>query len=400
MKRGGWLAFDDGTGLVYAAKGNRTSDFYAYDPIADTWSELALIPSGPTGKLPKKGCRGVCDGHGFVYMTRGHNTFEFWCYKAGADSWFQIADVPSGPSGKKVKGGTDLVYVTVGDTGYVYCLKGYRREFWRYNTASSRWEPRADAPAGTKGKWPEGSWLANDGEHTIYAHKAKYHDGAQHEFWKYDIPGDSWYTTRLAGMPLYGLHSGKVKKKRAGYGGAGVWHENRIYGLKGGNTQQLFRYRVDADTWVELDTLPANGSTGRKRRVKYGGDMVSLEAGNVPALLFVLKGNRTREFWFYEDISDAGSGQGPEPRSVQGRPSVPAEPTGLRIVPNPASGFADLVPRIGRIGNWSVVNSTGQCMLVGSGAGQVDLRGLASGVYLVRAQTGAGEVARKLVVLR
>mgnify|MGYP000081327963 CR=1 FL=1 len=48
--------------------------------------------------------------------------------------------MPDGPSGKRVKGGEDLVYIQQGMTGYVYLLKGYRNEFYRFNTATEEWE--------------------------------------------------------------------------------------------------------------------------------------------------------------------------------------------------------------------------------------------------------------------
>ena len=59
----------------------------------------------------------------------------------------------------------------------------------------------------------------DDGSSTIYAHKAKYYNKltAQpvHEFYKFDMRGDTWYSDTLAGMPLYGLHGGRIKKKKA-----------------------------------------------------------------------------------------------------------------------------------------------------------------------------------------
>ncbi len=124
VKRGAWLAVD-GDGMIYATKGYKTNDFYSYDPVADTWVELADVLPGTEGKLPQKGCKGISDGDNLIYMTKGYNTYGYWQYKIDADSWTQLIDVPEGPTRKKVKGGTDLVYVTIEDTGFVYMLKGY-----------------------------------------------------------------------------------------------------------------------------------------------------------------------------------------------------------------------------------------------------------------------------------
>ncbi len=319
VKRGGWLAFNPGDSLIYAAKGYKTSDFYSYNPATDTWTELADVLPGTEGKMPQKGCKGISDGDNLIYMTKGYNTFGYWQYKIDADSWTQLTDVPEGWTRKKVKGGTDLVYVTHDSTDYVYMLKGYKTEFWRYNVGTGTWESRADAPTGIKYKWNKGSWIVYDGDATIYAHKARYYNRAtyKHEFWKYDIPGDSWYTTPLAGMPLYGLHSGRIRKKKAKDGGAGAMYGNEIWALKGGNTQQFWMYNIVADTWTEQDTVPTNGSTGdRKKRVKYGADLVHWGGG----VFFALKGNKTVEMWRY--LSDSGSFVGG--RSVARAGSRPA----------------------------------------------------------------------------
>ncbi|MEO0080296.1 MAG: hypothetical protein ABIK44_06440 [candidate division WOR-3 bacterium] len=71
VKDGGWLAFMAGRTLFFAAKGNKTGEFYSYDPVANEWSQLPSIPKNPSGKLPSKGAMGVTDGFGCVYATTG-----------------------------------------------------------------------------------------------------------------------------------------------------------------------------------------------------------------------------------------------------------------------------------------------------------------------------------------
>ena len=303
--RGGWLAADTAAGLIYAARGKKTLDFYRYDPSGDTWTTLTSILPGAESKLPEKGCRGVCDGNGHVYMTKGNNTFGFWSYDIAASTWAALADVPAGPTGKRVKGGTDLAYVEVNDTGFVYLLKGYKCEFWRYNTIAGTWQQLADAPTGIKEKWDKGSWIVYDGANTIYAHKAKYYVGTEHELWSYDIALNQWSSSPLRGMPLYGLHSGKIKKKKAKDGGGAAWVSgmNWIFALKGGNTQQVWRYEVAADSWCEADTLPQVGSSGKKKRVSLGGDLVHTGEGT----LYALKGNKTLQMWRYGPVAACGA---------------------------------------------------------------------------------------------
>ncbi|MBM3322297.1 hypothetical protein FJY69_02290, partial [candidate division WOR-3 bacterium] len=118
VKDGGWLAYCTADGLIYAAKGNKLADFYAYNPVTDTWQMLAGWPDGREAKRPGKGAKGCADEEGCVFATKGNNTVVFWMYDPALDSWHQKADVPLGASNKKVKGGADIVC----HQGVVYLL--------------------------------------------------------------------------------------------------------------------------------------------------------------------------------------------------------------------------------------------------------------------------------------
>jgi len=285
VKDGGWLAYDPTDSVIYEAKGNKTNEFYRYNPKQNAWvTTLKGIPAGAEGKLPQKGCAGCVDPAGFVYMTKGNNTLGFWRYDVAEDTWIPRQNVPLG-GGKKVKGGTSLAWAEVGGRDYVYLLKGYKNEFYRYDTLKDSWYLRASAPGGISVKYDKGSFIVNDGDSIIYAAKAKYN-----ELWKYNIAKDSW-VRQLAGMPFYGATGRKKKSKD---GGSGALLGGYIYALKGGNTNEFWRYSIAADSWREMDTLPTYGSTNRKRLVKDGGSLAS--DGRV---LFALKGNKCLEFWRY-----------------------------------------------------------------------------------------------------
>ncbi len=286
VKDGAWLVADEEHGVIYAAKGYKTGDFYAYHPLSNSWVVLSPWLAGREGKLTYRGSTG-CYGDGFVYATRGNNTFEFWRYSVASGEWEQLADVLAGRAGNKVKGGSDLVYVEENGTGYVYLLKGYKQDFMRYNTQTGSWELMPDAPAGIRAKWDKGSWLVYDGDQHLYAHKAKYH-----ELWRFNLVSHQWEQTPLTGMPVPSPRTGKNKKSKDG--GSAAWNEGRIYALKGGNTCEFWVYDTATQTWTELEPMPEVGSTGRKKRVKAGGDIVYLLRA-----LWALKGNKTQETWRY-----------------------------------------------------------------------------------------------------
>jgi hypothetical protein len=231
VKDGAWLAYNAGSGLIYAAKGNKSSDFYSYSVPENDWTTLRAIPLGLEAKLPRRGACAASDGSRYVYMAKGNNTLGFWRYDIATDSWLQLANVPAGAH-RKVKAGS-AVYVQIGDSGYVYLLKGPTTEFYRFNVATWKWETMQPAPMGSHSRWYGGSFLTFDGNHTIYAHKARYH-----ELWAYDVLTGVWSGTRRSGMPFVGKAS-RTRKSRDG--GSGAWFEGGVYALKGGSTDEFWR---------------------------------------------------------------------------------------------------------------------------------------------------------------
>ena len=390
VKDGAWLAYDAASGLIYSGKGYKTGDFYSYNIVESEWTSLRAIPLGFEAKLPRRGACGVADGSRYVYMAKGNNTLGFWRYDIATDSWLQLASIPAGAH-RKVRSGS-VVYVQVRDTGYVYLLKGPTCEFYRFNVTTWKWETMEPAPAGYHRKWYNGSFIVYDGDHTIYAHKAKYH-----ELWAYDVLTGTWSGARLNGMPFVG-RAGRGRKSRNG--GAGAWFEGSIYALKGGNTTEFWRYDATADAWLESDSLPRRASSGKSRKVYAGGSMVSVDG-----TLFALKGNRTSEFWRYA----LASADAPQPS----REGVMAEPTAIgewrvTVGPNPLAGgliHLNVGRTVSQTATVRLYDASGRSVavwhpLLQNGAADLDARHLAAGVYLVRVETNGHSATQKLVIER
>jgi len=248
------------------------------------------------------------------------------------------------------------------------------------------------APMGSHSKWYGGSFLTFDGDHTIYAHKARYH-----ELWAYDVLTDKWSGTRLTGMPFVG-RSGRSRKSRDG--GSGAFFEGGVYALKGGSTSEFWRYDATAKTWTEFDSLPPMASSGKVRKVYAGGSMV-----NVDGTLFALKGNKTNELWRYA----LGSADASQPS----REGVMAAPTTLgngRITIGPSPLVGGLIHLdVGRTSSPSATvrlyDASGRAVAVWNpvlqnGAAELDVHHLAAGVYVVRVETAGYSATQKLVVER
>ncbi len=390
VKRGGGLALMSGAAgfHIYATKGYKTGDFYHYNTGTGQWELRDTVPQGPSEKQVRKGGRLCSDHSRYIYLTKGNNTLEFWRYDIPGDSWHQLTDVPIGPNRKKVKGGTDMAYVVKNDVGYIYLLKGYKTEFYRYNVPADTWDSLPNAPEGAKPKWNKGSWLVYDRENTLYAHKAKYH-----EFWKFNITSNTWHQETLAGMPFEGLHGGRIREKKSKDGGSADWYQTEIFALKGGNTQQFFKYTPSSNTWTELDTVPTfTETTGKKKRVKHGADIISLGNGT----FYALKGNKTREFWRYFYEIRVGIRTEPWPTLL------PDVVSGPMIRPNPAHArayvsLAGTGPALVR-----AFDPSGKLLRTWPGllgrTVALNLKDFAPGIYFIRIEQDIGSQTAKLIV--
>jgi hypothetical protein len=376
VKDGGWLVYDPGTRLIFCAKGNKTAEFAAYYQVGDSWQALASIPLGLEAKATSKGGAGCSDGNGTLYATKGNNTLGFHQYAYAGNSWLQKKDVPIGVYGKKVKGGTSLCHALSQGQPWVYMLKGYKNEFWRYDPVGDTWDSLDMAPVGANLKWDKGSWIVYDGNHTIYAHKAKYF-----EFYAYDTDTDIWFDT-LRPMPK----PGATGDKKPGDGGCGAWDNGTIMAMKGNNTQQVWRYFAAQDAWIEQDTIP-KGTSGKK--VKAGAGMVSPSRG----IFFATKGNKTLDFWRYRPATGTGVREQytaalalPEGTELQVRPN-PFSRTALVGVPSAAGA---LLLRVYDI-RGNVVHE----QVARAGWNNLDLTGAPPGVYFLR--PGSANVCARLV---
>jgi hypothetical protein len=291
-------------------------------------------------------------------------------------------------------------------------LKGYKNEFYRYDVANNLWVTLTPAPVGVNQKWDKGSWLACDSSNSkIYAFKAKFM-----EFYSYNTQTDSW-SAALTPMPIPG--SAGSKKAKDGGAGTCVWPNPgesipglpAVYALKGGNTQEWWKYTISTNTWAEQETIPKGPY---KKKVKAGGSVTTVPiAGDMPgtpAEIPALKGNKTNDLWVYGPIpsGDFVTGNTPNRDGVAAEKRLLGEPF-LTFVPNPLSGrFVSLrysLPGSG-LAMARVYDVTGRPVLPAalitgrSGTAVLDIHSLNAGVYLLKVEGSGFTTVRKLVVER
>ncbi len=271
---------------IFLMKGNKTNEFYLYDPIINSWTRKCSIPNYLLSSkyLPKKGSC-ISKAGDFIYLAVGNNTCEFLAYSLTGDSWLKRREIPLGPSNKGLKGGSSLTKGKILNKDYLFLIKGSNtREFYAYDINNDTWLEKAMTPYLEKEtRIKKGSCLCSDGRN-IYLLK-----GGTNELFFYNADSDKWEARRS--MPLYNKLGMKKKVKDGAFMVYERGHDI-IFAFKGGNTTDFWAYFVNGDSWHELPSLPMAPSN---KKVKGGASLLLFAGG-----LFALKGNNTNEVWFYK----------------------------------------------------------------------------------------------------
>jgi hypothetical protein len=294
-----------------------------------------------------------------------------------------------------VKGGSGLVYLTKGDTDFVYCLKGSRTsEFYAYWVEMDSWLDRKPAPIAPSGRgMNKGSCIAYDNDNTIYALKAKYN-----EFYTYDVAGDSWMVKPI--MPWIGT---TAKKKKVKDGAAMAYNgSNLVYAFKGGNTYEFWAYVTEEDTWLAMDPVPPGLN---KKKVKKGASLCwAASFGRI----YGFKGGNTNELWMYSAPPTVIAGKSNSQEGAMSSPSaVPTTQSTLNIIPNPFTKTAIIKYELAEPDNiiFKLFDATGKLVQIvtrhtNSKAGTVKLNSdkLPVGVYILRLEGRNRCLTKKVII--
>ncbi len=130
---------------IFVLKGG-TNEFYEYLPGRDTWIVRSFLPLGFRLKKCHTGATLTSDGNRFIYAFKGGRSTEFWRYDAVLDSWEELAPIPPGRNWRRVGAGGALTFFA----GKIYAFKGGgSREFWCYDPNSTASFLRAQSGADT-----------------------------------------------------------------------------------------------------------------------------------------------------------------------------------------------------------------------------------------------------------
>ncbi len=391
-------------GKIYLLKANKTSDFYSFTPNTSTgtWTTLTAIPLGSKengdGKDPKKGAA-ITGFDDKIYVLRGNKTSGFWCYNTeGSAGWQKLKNIPTGA--KNPKDGSGLVYVNKAGEDCIFAMKGSKTtEFYLYFINDDNWQPVTSPSTGASGKigYKKGSCLAYDGDSLVYVLKGYYGD-----FFRYNVLTNTWTELKRYDYKTFLNREGKKKKVKDGSGL--VYFDGAVYLLKGGKTNEFWKYDIGADNWEQMNPadiwdIPIGGG----REVKSGGALCMLDN-----FFYAVKGNKTCEFYRHGPPVSTLTIKSHSTNSeglMENKSS--RDKYRLMITPNPSNNVTIVkynlpFSRPVSIKLYSVNGELIKSFLLSNttnnGIITIDAKLLPSGVYILRLESGNIKVARKIVL--
>ncbi|MDH5185934.1 MAG: T9SS type A sorting domain-containing protein [candidate division WOR-3 bacterium] len=272
---------------VYLILGNNTLDFMKYSISEDTWLVIDPgVPLGPSNKKVKKGACIVNDGE-YIYILKGAKTNEFYRFDPNGNVWDSL---PSPNFTKGVKGGF-ACFVEHDAERFIYAGSGSNTKEWkRFNIYANNWEILSPETLPAK-KVKVGSGLAYDGNGMIY-----FLLGKDNYFYALDLSLITPKWTPMKNLPFY--KPGVFKKKKVKEGGCIEYHDQKVYAVKGGKTKEFWRFDIPADSWTYVGEIADDNLITPEKGIKAG---KSLAYSTFASGLFCIIGSNTNEFWFYND---------------------------------------------------------------------------------------------------
>jgi hypothetical protein len=430
------MAYATTTQKIYAMKGSGTTDFWVYDPAADSWDTLAPMPTGPSGKKPRDGVHFTFDrDHGAlgrIWAIKGSGRPDFYYYDIANDTWVDrrgmvvtYKDWPySNRTYRSPRRGAAIAYAAeAGPQGSVYGMPGNGTNyFWRYDIARDSWYYPHDSVYAEYNGVPYYRYIPLDipggpfGIRCKYGSDMAYLNGKVYvlkgtntvEAYGFSHIANAWNET-LDMNSFYGYRNRRVKN-----GGALTEQGQTLFALKGGNTQQFWHYNFAADSWKQNSDIPLAPPGQRRVKVKRGAALAGADS-----TVFCLKGSSSYEFWEYCQAADT------VPLIAESQPDregVMAEVTGLDLskpwltaYPNPArlglnisynvTSTASTRLRVydaaGKVVTslWDATRSRGQYVAHWSGLA-ANGRNVPAGVYFVKLESGDTRLTQKLIIQR
>ncbi len=354
-------------GLGITCQGTLTQNFYKFDTVADTWTQLSNFP----GQTRRKAASFSINGKGYVTLGASQNGVELtdlWEYDPDTDSWTQKNDFP-GPS--RIAAIADVLngkaYIGTG----ISAINGYPLDLWEYDSVTDSWTQKATKPGFAN--YAACSFAMED---TLYVVGGV---GGQllepiNEFWAYTPSNDTW--TQLPDFPgQERSYPSAFTLNGKGYYGTG------LVGVT--NLGDLWSFDPSTGDWTPLPGVPGGG------KLFNGGDggVATSNAGYfLVGTTFNNPSPTTAEVW--EVL--------PEPLSI----SDLNNNTAFLLYPNPTSEELNLTAP--ETGEYFIYNILGKLIkklsLNQNQTYRIDVSTWDSGVYFLSSHEKSIAINQKFVV--
>ncbi len=278
ITNGGAICIDDDAEYLYALQGN-SDQFWRYHISADfIWEELDSTP----GTVSSGGALAYTGA--YIYALQGNSNTGFWRYNISGDSWTAMTNAPG-----NVAAGGALAW----DGGnFIYALQGGGNTgFWRYDISGGSWQTLATTPD-TIGYG--GALCYRASNDSIYALRG---DNTR-DFYRYSLSGPSAGTW----IDISAIAQNTRVPGAVGAGGALACPPgDYLYIMRGNNTQSFYRFDMSGfgpgtEGWFHpgstnmANTLAAVGTSG------VGGGALVFDG---TTFIYGLRGTNSKDFWRY-----------------------------------------------------------------------------------------------------
>lgn len=351
----------DGYGYVSTGYGSSFySDFWKYDPVADSWEQLDPFPG------PARGFSyGVVSDEDIAYMGFGAEflgsttVFNDWySYDAETETWTTLSSCPcSARWHPAMLAVGDKVYVGLGSNG------SDLGDWWEYDIPTDTWSVKAAFPASQR---HHPYMFALDG--IAYVGFGHHLSNIFNDFYAYDPATDSW--SAIASLPA----EGRVAGTQFTYGGKGYVLSGQGEDHNNMASGEFWEYDPDLDEWTELPAHPGSS------RWAPGSFVIENKA-------YLISGESNfgneKDMWVYDFPV------------VAGIEDVSTEE--ISIYPNPSNG--EITINAEGYDAAVVTDIQGQeVMQLDAVNGTHDLSNLQAGMYLIQLKSNDGIVTERLII--
>ena len=233
------FSFDD-TGYIVSGNSNsgERDDFYQYDPVNDSWTELTPFPGAP---------RGFAIGdtwNGKAYFGFGYDGTsllnDLWEFDPSNMSWTELAPCPcAARTHPAMIAHNGKVFVGLGNTS-----PENLNDWWEYDITLNTWSQKDDLPS--QSRHHPYQFGINDYVYTGFGHG----NDIYNDWFRYDITAETW--TQVATLPA----EGRVAGTQFSYNGLGYVLSGDGDNHDSMETGEFWAYDPISDNWEEMPPHP------------------------------------------------------------------------------------------------------------------------------------------------